>query len=91
MHYVILITHQSDIKICTTNSFSGLPVSESHHSNSNRSLPRCVCAMRSSLIAFPFFKTSKALLSFNPSIAPRVLYLTMYEFIAHIETTAGMT
>lgn len=77
MHYVILITHQSDIKICTTNFFfrpACLPLSsESHHSNSNSSFARCVCATRRSLITFPFiffiffqftfFKTSKALLT----------------------------
>jgi hypothetical protein len=59
MHYVILITHQSDIKICTTN-FSDLPVNDkSHYSHSNRcSFSQHVCAMRRSLITFRFFKTS---------------------------------
>lgn len=56
MHYVILITHQSDIKICTTNFFSGLLACLlASHTIRIPIAARCVCATRRSLITFPFF------------------------------------
>lgn len=80
MHYVILITHQSDIKICTTN-FSDLPVNDkSHYSHSNRcSFSQHVCAMRRSPITFRF-KSSKAFCPMPPppATANMVQLTTMY-------------
>lgn len=80
MHYVILITHQSDIKICTTNFQACLLAS---HTIRIPIRAQYVCATRRSLITFPFFFQNQQL--------PRVLG-SLYSgvFIAHIDTTAGM-
>lgn len=44
MHYVILITHQSDIKICTTNFQTCLAELDSNsYSNSNPRFDMCLC------------------------------------------------
>lgn len=61
MHYVILITHQSDIKICTTNlffwparSFACLPLlAVTPFAFQSLVLSMCAHSMRRSLITFP--------------------------------------
>lgn len=61
MRYVSLITHQGDIKICTTNFQACLLTSHTIRIPI-RSVAQYVCAMRRSLITFPFylfFKSSK--------------------------------
>lgn len=64
MHYVILITHQSDIKICTTNFQACLLAS---HTIRIPIRAQYVCATRRSLITFPFFFS-------KPAIAPRARF-----------------
>ena len=91
MHYVILITHQSDIKICTTN-FSDLPVNDkSHYSHSNRcSFSQHVCAMRRSLITFRFFKTSKVFFPSSPCCFSRRIRFSLQQcVIAHKKKLRG--
>jgi hypothetical protein len=80
MHYAILITHQSDTKICTAN-FQTCVNDKSHYSHSNRSsFSQHVCAMRRSLITFRFLKPAKFPSALLPATASNTVQLTtMYD------------